>query len=142
MGEVLIDTNVLVYAHQTDEPFKRARAAEVLEGLDQNGHGRLSAQILAEFVSVTTRTRYPTPTLSIDEARAQAESLAQMFVVFDLTQFIVLEAANCVRQHQMSYYDAQIWATAKLNQVPTIFTEDFTDGRVLEGVRFVNPFLG
>ena len=34
MGEVLIDTNVLVYAHQTDEPFKRARAAEVLEALD------------------------------------------------------------------------------------------------------------
>ncbi len=33
-----------------------------------------------------------------------------------------------------SYFDAQIWATARLNQVPTIFTEDFTNGRRLEGV--------
>jgi predicted nucleic acid-binding protein len=27
-----------------------------------------------------------------------------------------------------------------LNQVTTIFSEDFSDGQVLEGVRFVNPF--
>jgi predicted nucleic acid-binding protein len=37
-------------------------------------------------------------------------------------------------------YDAQIWATARLNQVPVVFSEDFRDGTTLEGVRFVNPF--
>jgi predicted nucleic acid-binding protein len=40
----------------------------------------------------------------------------------------------------MVYYDAQIWAVARLNQVTTIFSEDFNDGQVVEGVRFVNPF--
>ena len=35
----------------------------------------------------------------------------------------------------------QIWATARLNQVPTIFTEDFTNGRRVEGVQFLNPLL-
>ena len=40
----------------------------------------------------------------------------------------------------MSYYDAQLWATARLNQVPIIFSEDFAAGSVVEGVRFVNPF--
>jgi len=29
---------------------------------------------------------------------------------------------------------------ARLNQIPAILTEDFADGGVLEGVRFVNPF--
>jgi predicted nucleic acid-binding protein len=53
---------------------------------------------------------------------------------------IVLEAGRGVRDHQLSYYDSQIWAIARLNQVPTIFSEDFSDGAVLEGVRFVNPF--
>jgi predicted nucleic acid-binding protein len=28
----------------------------------------------------------------------------------------------------------------RLNQIPVIFSEDFQDGQVLEGVRFANPF--
>lgn len=53
---------------------------------------------------------------------------------------VVLEALRGVRDHGLSYYDAQVWATARLNQVPVIFSKDFDSGRVLEGVRFVNPF--
>ena len=30
--------------------------------------------------------------------------------------------------------------TARLNQIPIIFSEDFNPGAVLDGVRFVNPF--
>ena len=62
------------------------------------------------------------------------------FPVFSLTPPIVLEAARGVRDYQLSYYDAQIWASARLNQVPVIFSEDFQDGQTLEGIRFVNPF--
>jgi predicted nucleic acid-binding protein len=39
-----------------------------------------------------------------------------------------------------NYYDAQIWAVARLNQVGVVFSEDFQDGQTLEGVCFVNPF--
>jgi predicted nucleic acid-binding protein len=39
----------------------------------------------------------------------------------------------------MSYWDAQIWATARLNQVPVVFSEDFNTGSLIEGVRFINP---
>jgi predicted nucleic acid-binding protein len=53
---------------------------------------------------------------------------------------IVLEAARGVREHSLPYFDAQIWATARLNQVPIILSEDFASGTALEGVRFVNPF--
>jgi predicted nucleic acid-binding protein len=60
--------------------------------------------------------------------------------VFDLTQHIVLEAARGVRDHQLAYYDAQIWAAARLNQTQLILSEDFQDGQILEGVRFINPF--
>ena len=60
--------------------------------------------------------------------------------VFDLTPMIVLEALRGVRDHGLSYYDAQIWAAARLNQVPVVFSEDFNTDSVLDGVRFVNPF--
>ena len=59
--------------------------------------------------------------------------------MFDLTPLIVLEAARGVRDYSLSYFDAQLWATARLNQVPLLLSEDFQDGRLLEGVRFLNP---
>ena len=62
------------------------------------------------------------------------------FSIFDLTPMVVLEALRGVRDYQLSYYDAQVWATARLNQVPVIFSEDFNSNATLEGVRFVNPF--
>lgn len=52
---------------------------------------------------------------------------------------IVLEAVRGVRDYQLSYYDAQIWACARLNQIPVIFSEDFNHG-ILEGINIINPF--
>ena len=139
MDEVLIDTNILIYAHQPSETVKYDRAVRAIETLITSGLGRLSAQVLGEFLSATTRGRRPI--LAIGDALRQATLLADAFPVFDQTHLIVLEAGRGVRDHQLSYFDAQIWATARLNQVPTIFTEDFTNARRLEGVQFLNPLL-
>ncbi|MBI3400652.1 MAG: PIN domain-containing protein [Acidobacteria bacterium] len=137
MGEVLIDTNVLVYAHQPAEAAKYARAVRAVGVLIESGRARVSAQVLGEFVSAMTRGRRPI--LGTEDALAQAERLADAMPVLDVTRPIVLEAVRGVRQHRLSYYDAQIWATARLNQIAAIFTEDFQDGRRLESVQFVNP---
>lgn len=139
MDEILIDTNVLVYAHQPAEAVKYAQALRAIEALTDTGLGRLSVQVLGEFVSATTRGRRRI--LAMDHALAQVALLADALPVFDVTRLIVLEATRGVRQHRLSYYDAQLWATARLNQVPTIFTEDFEDGRRLDGVQFVNPLV-
>ncbi len=52
---------------------------------------------------------------------------------------VVLEALRGVRDHQLAYYAAQVWATARLNQVPVIFSEDYSPYMTLEAVRFINP---
>ena len=139
MGEVLIDTNILVYAHQPAEERKYAQAVEVVEALLDARQGCVSAQILGEFMTATTRGRHPI--LTVEDAVSQVGLLADAMPVLEVTRLIVLEAARGFRQHRLSYYDAQIWATAKLNQVPTVFTEDFQDGQRLDGVRFVNPLV-
>jgi len=114
------------------------RAKDVLDRLELVGLGRLSVQNLAEFFSVSTRKL--SPPLSPKEALEQVNLLTRVWTIFDLTPLIVLEVARGVRDYQMSYYDAQIWATARLNQIPTIFSEEFNVGATLEGVRFINPF--
>ena len=137
MAEILIDTNILIYAYDPGRDDEYASAMRIVEALATRGAGRLSAQVLAEFVSATTRGRRPL--LSVSDALGQATRLAEALPVFDVTGLIVLEAARGVRDHRLSYFDAQIWATARLNQVPVIFTEDFSHLRRLEGVQFVNP---
>jgi predicted nucleic acid-binding protein len=138
MAAILIDTNLLVYAHDRGEFGKQGKAIEVLAQLQATDSGRLSAQCLAEFFAVITRG--PAPRLTVAEASMQVARLARVWPVVDVTSQIVLEAARGVREYQFSFWDAQIWAAARLNQIPVVFSEDFSDRSVIEGVRFVNPF--
>ncbi|GAB4458335.1 MAG: PIN domain nuclease [Anaerolineales bacterium] len=138
MTEILIDTNVLVYSCDLSAPQKKDKAREVLLGLQSRQQGGLSIQSLAEFVNVIARGKLPV--LSLAEAESQADYFLRTFPVFPITPNIVRQAIRAVRSYSLSYYDAQIWACAHLHQTPTIFSEDFQDGLVLEGVRFVNPF--
>ena len=138
MNTILIDTNILLYAHDGNDPTRQAKALEVLQHLELTASGRLSVQCLAEFFSVATRKL--TPPLTPKEAVEQIEHLSQSYPVFDLTPAVVIEAGRGVRDHQLSYYDAQLWAMAKLNQISVVFSEDFRSGSTLEGIRFINPF--
>ena len=138
MNLLLIDTNLLIYAHDANAPDFQARAESLLDHLQQTGRGVLSVQCLAEFASVAMRRLRPP--LTAAETYSQVERLMRAYRVLDLTAAVVLEAVRGVREHRLAYYDAQLWAIARLNQIPVILTEDFNTGATLEGVRFVNPF--
>jgi predicted nucleic acid-binding protein len=135
----LIDTNLLVYLHDPRDPAKRARAGAVLEHLAAAQSAALPAQVLAEFASVTLKKLKPP--LAPDAVYAQLQRFSDSFPVLPLTSAVVLEAARGVRDHQLSYYDAQIWAVAKLARVGAILSEDFNVGAVIDGVAFLDPFV-
>jgi predicted nucleic acid-binding protein len=137
-AENLVDTNALVYAYDRAEARKQKRALETLRRLSMVGRGRLSAQILGEFFRAVT-LKIPSP-LNPSDAYGQIITLIRAFSPLPITPLIVLEAARGVRDHRLNYWDAQVWATARLNQIPLVLSEDFKDGFVLDGVRFVNPF--
>ena len=135
---ILVDTNVLVYAHDPRDRGKQDRALAVLDRLITQGRVVLSVQCLWEFFNAATR-RLPEPLPSL-VAQTQVERFARSCRILDLTAATVLEACRGAGDHSLSVWDALIWATAKLNQVPLVPSEDFADGAFLEGVRFLNPF--
>ena len=137
-GNLLVDTNILVYAYDRSEPEKQKRALAVLEALSANETGVLSVQVLSEFFNSITR-KIASP-LSVSDAYERLKNYAAAWPILDPTELIVLEAARGVRDHQFSLWDAQIWASARLNQIPLVLSEDFQDGANIEGVRFLNPF--
>jgi predicted nucleic acid-binding protein len=138
VARVLVDTNVLVYAHDPADPSKQERAIDLLSALVGAGIACMSAQSLAEFFWIITRGRRPL--LTIGEAAAQVERLAASWSILAVTGAVSVEASAGVRDHRLSYWDAQIWAAARLNQVALILSEDFADGSRIGGVRFLNPF--
>jgi predicted nucleic acid-binding protein len=138
MNGMLIDTNLLVTLYDLSEPEKRRRAVGVLQRVRDAGIGVLSAQVLSEFYNVVTRKLEPP--LPPDEAEGQLRALARVWPVIPVTAGVVLEAVRGVREYQLSFWDAQIWAAARLNQVDTVLSEDFNPDAVIEGVRFVDPF--
>jgi predicted nucleic acid-binding protein len=134
----LVDTNVLVYAYDPTDADKRQRAIAVLERLAALGSGALSAQVLGEFFVTVTR-KIPSP-LTVAEAERSVISYVRSWRVFDLTETVVLEGVRGVGRHGLAYWDALVWAAAKLNGVANVLSEDFQDGALIEGVRFRDPF--
>jgi predicted nucleic acid-binding protein len=139
MADPLLDTNVLVYAADPAAAEKQRRAVETMDRLARSGLGCLSTQVLGEFFRVTTQKL--TKPLSPAEARRQVSRLIEAWPVFPVTSLIVLEAARGVKAFGLPYWDAQLWATARLNQIGVVLSEDFQDSRLIDGVRFRNPFL-
>jgi predicted nucleic acid-binding protein len=133
---ILLDTNVIVYFYDPREPGKQTVARALLPVLQERNLAGLSVQVLVEFGHLARRKLV----MSRSDVYLQVTALIQAWPILDLTPVVVAEAARGVRDHSLAYYDAQIWATAKLNQIPVLFSEDLNSGSTLEGVRFVNPF--
>jgi predicted nucleic acid-binding protein len=133
-GKHLVDTNLLVYAYDRSESEKQAKAVELLDELVKNGTGILSPQILSEFYNVVTR-KLAAP-LTPQEAYTSISNYIRSWNIVDLTSLVVLEAARGVRDHKLPYWDSLVWATAKMNQIPIVLSEDFSHNSVIEGVRF------
>lgn len=132
----LVDTNVLVYAHDRDAGDKHLRAVELVTRLSQTGEFAVSAQILNELSSVLHTKR------KLD--RAVVGTIVKQVIaratVLPLTGDITMLALGSGMNAGLAFWDALVWATAHANAISVIYTEDFQHDRVVEGVRFVDPF--
>lgn len=50
------------------------------------------------------------------------------------------DALSVVGRHRLQFWDAMLWATARRVGVRYLLSEDFQNGRELDGVTFVDPF--
>ncbi|MBC7240776.1 MAG: hypothetical protein H5T71_11835, partial [Chloroflexi bacterium] len=81
------------------------------------------------------------PPLTWAQITERVQNYLAAWRVLEVTGPIVMEAVRGVAQHGFSYWDAQIWATARLNQIPVVLSEDLgSRSASVEGVWFVDPF--
>jgi len=133
-----LDTNVLVYAHDTSAGEKRDRAAFLVEQLASDADGALSVQVLQEFfLTVTSKLANP---LSVHEAAAIVADLTTI-ETHSPTGVDVLGAIDIHARVQLSFWDAMVIRSASQPGCTVVWSEDLTAGETYEGVEVRNPFL-
>ena len=134
--KLFLDTNVLVYVFDHDEPAKSQRAIDLLERA-KPGELVLSAQVLGEFYTVVTRKlRRPLDPV----VAAQAVDWLGTLRVVALDPTIVKQAIQTSRASRLSYWDGLIVSCALAGGCGRLLTEDLSDGQMFGSVRVENPF--
>ena len=135
MAKVFLDTNVVVYAMDTREPAKQARARALIASLDTETLGVISTQVLCEAYNVAT-TKLGIEPLAVKQILLRFERLE----VVAMTSELVRQAIDCSILNTLSLWDAMIVAAAASAKCETLWTEDMNPGQVILGVRIENPF--
>jgi predicted nucleic acid-binding protein len=135
MPKVFLDTNVLVYAADNADVWKRERARELLRSQSSENEVFISTQVLQEyFVSITKK-------LGIEALTAK--ELLRSFERFSTVVIeprIISEAIDISILHRLSFWDSLILAAADSIHCEILFSEDFSNGQIVRGVKIKNPF--
>ncbi|MGB5794315.1 MAG: PIN domain-containing protein [Mycolicibacter algericus] len=132
-----VDTNVLLYAYDATAGERHEAARVLVDRLWRDRLGALSVQVLQEFyVNATRKVAKPiTPESAADRLR----SLSRWRVHSPLADDVIA-ATSWSTRYQLSFRDAMIVRSAAELRCDTLWTEDLSDGQLIEGVRLANPF--
>jgi predicted nucleic acid-binding protein len=136
--KTFVDTNVLVYAHDTRAGDRHRVAKELLEELWAERRGVVSLQVLQEtYVSVTAKAKLA---LAPEKGREIVRAYGPwLFGPTELEH--VLRATDLQEAAKLSFWDALIITTAAASGATVLVSEDLNDGQVVVGVRIKNPFV-
>lgn len=135
MSRISVDTNLLIYAIDHDDPAKHAQAIEILRRLVTCDHV-IPQQVLGEFLAVVRR-------------RPAARGLAfgpmfdRMLTFYKIVATpinVMLPAYERASKYQFQFWDALIVTVCLANGVKYLLSEDMQDGQEIDGLTIVNPF--
>lgn len=137
MTLVFVDTNVLVYARDTRDPLKQARAAEWLDRLWQQRTGRTSMQVLSEFYAVAMRRLSPRLGREV-----VWEEVSRYFAwsPIAIDRALIRRAHDIEQRYGISWWDSMIVAAAQSLDCALLLTEDLQEGMVFGTLAVRSPF--
>ena len=136
MTKVFLDTNIWFYAFvPTQSKPKYQQAIQLLE--DTSLDICLSVQVLNELsVNLLKKTNF-----SEDDLQRLISSFYNHYQVFHLQEQVYLKASEIRKQHNFSYWDSLVIASALLGNCTKVYSEDMQDGFILENTLTIyNPF--
>ena len=134
-GPHFVDSNVLAYLHDLDQPDKRRRAECVLDVLWRQRSARISVQVQSELYATCTRKLG----VSTEVARRAVRALEQ-WSPLPLSAALREVAWHIEDRYGFSCWDSLIVAAAQQSGCRMLLTEDLQDGQDLDGLVVTDPF--
>jgi len=133
-----VDTNILMYAHDTAAGEKHERARALVEALWQERTGVVSTQVLQELI-VNLRRKAAKPLDSAAAREVIVDYLAWQVVVNSGES--ILHALDLEQRYRISFWDALIVHAAEVSGASVLYSEDLSNGQRYGAVVVVNPFI-
>ena len=130
MSKPFIDSNIVLYLLSGDAA-KADRAQTILEV-----GGVISVQVLNEVASVCLR-KLKMPWQEVDALLLAVKTACD---VMPLTIASHEKAVEVAKRFQLSFYDANIIATALISGAKVLLSEDMHSGLLIDGLLIQNPF--
>lgn len=132
-----VDTNILMYAHDTAAGDKHKKARALVEALWEARSGVVSTQVLQEL-AVNLRKKAKKPLDAKATRDVVSDYLAWQVVVNGGDS--ILEALDFEARYQVSFWDALVIQAAHAGGVEVLYSEDLSDGQRYGDVTVTNPF--
>lgn len=134
---VFVDTNVFVYARDSRDLAKQARAREWVVALWRDLRGRTSVQVLNEYYALLThRAKFRVARETAwDDVRELLEWKPQ-----EIDAEVLTRAHEIETRFHLNWWDCLIVAAAQAQGCELLLTEDLQDGANYGGVTARNPF--
>jgi predicted nucleic acid-binding protein len=133
MIKVAIDTNVLIYLHDTELSYKREKANELI-----SINPVICAQVISEYLNVCHKRLKITKQDSLN-------SLMAWLPYCELSVFgsvIYTKSMGLIQKYQFQMFDAIIVSSALLSDCEILYSEDMQHNLIVEKqLKIVNPFI-
>ena len=129
-----VDTNILIYVYDRRDPAKSAKAAQLVESVED---GVLLWQVACEFLAASQKLN------RAGIFREQAwERLNDLMGVLRLalpSPAVLNRARLIVESHSFHFWNEMIFASCLEANVKCLYTEDLP-GAEIAGLKIINPF--
>jgi len=129
-----IDTNIWLYSFiQAQDKKKTETAKNIIKGCDIF----ISTQIINEMcINLIKKVNF-----SEDKIHNLIESLYKKYTVVELSQDILLKSSDIRNNHQFSFWDSIVVASALDCDADYLLSEDMQDNFTFKsGLKILNPF--
>jgi predicted nucleic acid-binding protein len=133
-----LDTNVFVYSFDDSAPDKKARALSLIRAALNTGSGIISTQVIQEFLNVALR-KFAVP-MTVEDGKTYVRQVLNPLCEIYPDLSLYETCLDIKAETGFSFYDSLIVTGAIKGECTILYSEDMQVGRVIRGVKIVNPF--
>lgn len=136
-ADILLDTNVIIYIVDTENPEKTARAEQLVRSGADYGDCCISQQVIKETLNVATKKFGYSP----EEARHLLEQTLLPLYKETSAPSLYKRGLDVQFRYKYGFYDSIIIAAALELGCKTLYSEDMQHGQKIERMTIKNPFM-